>query len=147
MSVNQIVLVGTVDTDSQGVPHKGTTPSGYDMTRFRIKVVKASRSDQDVPRYDLFQVEVVGRQAELAAALRPGGLVAVEGRLRTYKDDHNATRVLVDASSVQPLAEGVAVASPASVRPSQVSAAPVQGSELSGFGPDDAGDFDGPYPF
>ncbi|MEB3238380.1 MAG: single-stranded DNA-binding protein [Candidatus Sericytochromatia bacterium] len=152
MSVNQIVLVGSVDTDAQGVPHRGTTPTGYDLTRFRIRVAKPSRNEQDAPRFDLFSVEAVGRQAEVAAQLKPGSLVAVEGRLKTFRDEQNATRVFIEAASVQAI--GASGAMPAGA-PSQAapemglpaaSRAPVPAADGDPWGGGEP-DFDGPYPF
>lgn len=153
MSVNQIVLVGTVDTDAQGVPHRGTTPTGYDLTRFRIRVAKAARNEQDAPRFDVFSVEAVGRQAEVAAQLKPGSVVAVEGRMKTFRDEQNATRIFIEAAVVQAIGAGMESGLPASTMSSYDADRPVAPKasspafEADPLGGGEPEDFDGPYPF
>ena len=151
MSVNQIVLVGTVDTDAQGVPHRGTTPTGYDLTRFRIRVSKPTRNEQDTPRFDIFSVEAVGRHAEVAARLKPGSVVAVEGRMKTFRDEQNVTRIFIDAAVVQAIGASLEYGLPASTtsydpeRP-VVPEAALPAADVGPWGAGEA-DFDGPYPF
>lgn len=151
MSVNQIVLVGTVDTDAQGVPHRGTTPTGYDLTRFRIRVSRPARNEQDAPRFDIFSVEAVGRQAEVAAQLKPGSVVAVEGRMKTFRDEQNATRIFIEAAVVQAIGASLDAGLPASTsaydaeRPVAPKAV-LPAADADPWGAGEA-DFDGPYPF
>lgn len=121
MSLNHIVLVGTLDRP----PEKRTTPEGVGTTTFRLKVLRPSRSGAEgddaatgaasapspvsrPERFDVIPVLCVRRLSDIAAELRAGETVAVEGRLETYQlpGEQYKNGVRVFAESVQRLGVG-----------------------------------------
>lgn len=114
MAMNHIVLVGTVDR----APERRMTPEGMAITSFKLKVVRPTRQEGTPPGTDFIPIVASRQLADRAAELRPGEVVAVEGRLVTRTIDNNGQRqklVEVDASQLQAIAsaggEAVEVAS------------------------------------
>ena len=107
MAMNHIVLVGTIDR----APERRTTPEGYSITTFRVKVVRPSRQEGTPPGVDFIPVIASRRMADVAAGLVAGQMAAVEGRMVTRTVEQNGKRlklVEVDAASVQALDASVA---------------------------------------
>lgn len=116
MSLNHIVLVGTVDRP----PEKRTTPDGIGTTTFKMKVLRPARvgpenEDAGAPasaprgdRFDFVPVICLRRLSDTAAELRAGETVAVEGRLETYQlpGEQYKNGIRVFAESVQRLGVG-----------------------------------------
>jgi single-stranded DNA-binding protein len=115
MSLNHIVLVGTIDRQ----PEKRVTAEGMGTTTFKLKVQRPARNagaeGEDGAesaaaagpargeRFDFISVFAVRRMADLAAELRAGETVAVEGRLETFalpgEQYKNGVRVFADSIS------------------------------------------------
>ncbi len=114
MSLNHIVLVGTVDRP----PEKRVSSEGVGTTSFKLKVVRPARaSGQDgddtgdaaggAPargdRFDFIPILAMRRLADQAADLRAGETVAVEGRLETFQlpgeQYKNGVRVFAESVS------------------------------------------------
>lgn len=118
MSLNHIVLVGTVDRP----PEKRMTPEGVGTTTFKLKVLRPARAGADEgdaggapggaprpDRFDFIPVLCVRRLSDVAAELRAGETVAVEGRMETYQlpGEQYKNGIRVFAESIQRVGAGV----------------------------------------
>lgn len=119
MALNHIVLVGTVDR----APEKRITPDGVATTLFKVKVVRPPRQEGGPSGFDLLPIVATRRVADLAADLKPGEVVAVEGRLVAYSYQENGQprkRIDVDATSVVRVGAGGEMPEPATDVPAPV---------------------------
>jgi single-strand DNA-binding protein len=83
MNLNKVILVGNVVSD----PELRSTPSGQSVCNFRMatnRMWKDKNTNQQQKETEFHTIVAWGRLAEIASQfLTKGGLVMIEGRLRT----------------------------------------------------------------
>lgn len=109
MNLNKVFLIGRVTA----APELRTTPTGQPVTSFSIATNRSwtAKNGGRQEETEFHNVVVWGRQAEIATQfLTKGGLVMVEGRLRTraWQDkqgaNHKTTEIIVERFQLGPRA-------------------------------------------
>lgn len=142
MNLNKVFIIGRVTAQ----PELRTTPTGQPVSSFSVATNRSwtAKNGGRQEETEFHNIVVWGRQAEIAAQfLSKGGLVQIEGRLRTrgWQDkqgvNHKATEIICERFQLGPRAansgggaSNFAQQAPASSGENQAAAAPASVADL-----------------